>query len=44
MAKERFFSDVLQEIYDGKKNGALIVDIYESSEDLMRFYFKNGEI
>ena len=44
MAKERPFADVLQEIYDGKKNGALFVDIYESSEDLMRFYFKNGEI
>lgn len=44
MAKERYFSDVLQEIYDGKKSGALFVDIFESSEDLMRFYFKNGEI
>ena len=44
MATERYFSDILREIYDQKKSGALFVDIYESSEDLMRFYFKNGEI
>jgi hypothetical protein len=44
MATERYFSDVMQDIRDAKKTGALFVGIRESSEDLIRIYFKNGEI
>jgi len=44
MAEERFFADVIQSIYDAKKNGALYVSMVEASEDLFRMYFKNGEI
>jgi hypothetical protein len=44
MATERFFSDVMQDIFDARKSGALFVNVVESSEDLIRIYFKNGEI
>lgn len=44
MARDRFFSDVMQELRDGKKSGALFVGVRESSEDLIRIFFKNGEI
>ncbi len=44
MAKERYFADVLQELYDVKKSGSLFVGVLESSEDLIRIYIKNGEI
>ncbi len=44
MARDRFFSDVMQEIFDAKKSGALFVNVVESSEDLIRIYFKKGEI
>lgn len=44
MAKLRLFSDVLQEIRGAKQNGSLFVSVKESSEDLIRIYFKKGEI
>ena len=44
MARDRFFSDVMQDLRDAKKSGALFVGVRESSEDLIRIYFKNGEI
>jgi hypothetical protein len=44
MAKERYLADVMQELYDGKKSGSLFIGVQESSEDLIRIYFKNGEI
>lgn len=40
----KMFSDVLQEIHDAKKTGALFVSVVEASENLVRFYFKDGEI
>lgn len=44
MAKEEYFSDVLQDLHKTRKNGALFVNVVESSEDLIRIYFHNGEI
>ena len=44
MARQRFFSDVMQELRDAKNSGALFLGVKESSEDLIRIYFKNGEI
>ena len=37
-------TDVLQEYYTGKKTGALFVSVAEASENLVRFYFKDGNI
>lgn len=44
MATERLFADVLQECHDAKKTGALFVSVTAESENLIRFYFKDGEI
>jgi hypothetical protein len=44
MAEEKMFADVIQGIYEEKKSGALYVSTVETSEDLFRIYFKNGEI
>ena len=44
MAKERFFADLMQEINDAKKSGSLFINVLQSSEDLIRIYFKKGEI
>ena len=44
MAEELFFADVIQDFLNGKKNGALYVSVVETSEDLVRIYFKDGEI
>ena len=44
MAGERMFADVLQEMRDVKKTGALYVGMVEMSEDLLRIYFRNGDI
>jgi len=44
MAKEQYFADLIEEIYKTKKNGSLFVNVIESSEDLIRIYFKDGEI
>ncbi len=44
MAQERMLGDVMRDIYNEKKNGALYVSVVETSEDLIRIYFTNGEI
>ncbi len=44
MAQERYLADVLQELRDAKKTGALFINVQESSEDLMRMYLKNGDL
>ncbi len=44
MSQERLFVDVIQELHDAKKTGALYVSIVETSEDLVRIYFRNGNI
>jgi hypothetical protein len=44
MAKEQYFAEVLEELYGAKKSGALFLNVVESSEDLIRIYFKEGEI
>lgn len=44
MEKERFFADVIQDILSAGKNGALYVNIRETSEDILRMYFKDGQI
>jgi hypothetical protein len=44
MAAAKLFADVLQEFYDGKRTGALFVSAAEASENLIRFYFKEGNI
>ncbi len=44
MAALKLFADVLQGYYAGKKTGALFVSVAEASENLVRFYFKEGTI
>ncbi len=44
MPEEKLFADVIQELYRAKKSGALYVSIMEASEDLVKMYFKKGEI
>jgi hypothetical protein len=44
MAADKLFADLIQDIYEGKKTGALYVSTVEASEDLFRLYFKSGEI
>lgn len=44
MAREMLFGDLLQEMVQDRKTGALYVSIVEASEDNVRFYFRNGEI
>lgn len=44
MAVLKAFSDVLQEFRTKKKTGALYISVAEASENLVRFYFKEGEI
>jgi hypothetical protein len=44
MPTERLFADILQELSDEKKTGALYVRIVETSEDLYRIFFRNGDI
>jgi len=44
MESEQFFADVIQKFLDEKKNGALYVAVVETSEDLIRMYFKDGQI
>lgn len=43
-AEARMLGEVMQELYDKKKSGALYVSVVETSEDLIRIYFENGEI
>ncbi len=44
MAKEEYFSDVMEDLYKTRKSGALFINVVESSEDLIRIYFNDGEI
>ena len=44
MAVLREFADVLQDFHEKKKNGALFVSVAVTSENLIRFYFRDGEI
>ena len=44
MARNILFGDLLQEMVRDRKTGALYVSIVEASEDMVRFYFRNGEI
>ncbi len=44
MAQERMLGEVMRDLFDQKKSGALYVSVVETSEDLIRIYFTNGEI
>jgi hypothetical protein len=44
MGKEQLFAEVIQDILTAKKNGALYVNIVETSEDILRIYFRDGQI
>ena len=44
MAEEQLFVNVIRDILSSKKNGALYVSVVETSEDLVRMYFKDGQI
>jgi hypothetical protein len=44
VSKEQSFADLIQELHIAKKTGALYVSIVETSEDLVRMYFRNGII
>lgn len=44
MKTELYFADILQELHDARRTGALYVRILETSEDLYRMFFKNGNI
>jgi len=44
MESELFFADVIEDLLRAKKNGALYVAVVETSEDLIRMYFKYGQI
>ncbi|MEK6697517.1 MAG: hypothetical protein AABZ10_00600 [Nitrospirota bacterium] len=41
---EKVLADVLQECHEKKKTGALYISVIAASENLVRFYFKDGEI
>ena len=44
MATQKLFADVLQGYLSEKKTGALFVSVAEASENLIRFFFKDGVI
>ncbi len=44
MATERLFAEVLQKYHEAKETGALYVSVTAESENLIRFYFKDGEL
>ncbi len=44
MADERMLGDVMRELSRSKKSGALYVSVVETSEDLVRIYFEDGNI
>ncbi|MDH4162163.1 MAG: hypothetical protein OEW15_05665 [Nitrospirota bacterium] len=44
MAAMRLFADVLEEYHQSKKTGAMFVEIAGKSENLVRFFFKDGEL
>lgn len=41
---EQPFADVLQDLRHARKTGALYISMVETSEDLLRIYFRNGDI
>lgn len=44
MTSERLLADVLQGYCEAKKTGAIYISVMETSENLVRFYFKDGEL
>lgn len=44
MAVVKLFADVLEEYHQNKKTGAIFVEIAGKSENLIRFYFKDGNL
>lgn len=44
MGKEQLFAEVIEGILTSRKSGALYVNIVETSEDIIRMYFKEGQI
>ena len=44
MAEEQFFENIVEDVVRAKKSGALYINVVENSEDLIRIYFKDGEI
>jgi hypothetical protein len=44
MSSEQPLADLLQELHDMKKTGALYVSVVETSEDLFRIFFRDGDI
>jgi hypothetical protein len=44
MEKEQLFAEVIQDILTARRNGALYVSMREISEDILRMYFKDGQI
>jgi hypothetical protein len=41
---DRTFGEVLKDLHEARRSGALYVTIRETSEDLFRIYFEDGEI
>jgi hypothetical protein len=44
MGSEQILADVMQDYLSAKKNGALYVSVVETSEDIVRIYFQDGQI
>ena len=44
VAEDRLLSDVMGEIHRERRSGALYISIVETSEDLFRVYFEQGDI
>jgi hypothetical protein len=44
MGKELLFAEVIEDILTARKSGALYVNIVETSEDIIRMYFQDGQI
>ena len=44
VAQERLLSDVMKDIHRERKSGALYLSMVETSEDLFRVYFEQGNI
>ena len=44
MEAEELFTDVIQKLISSKKNGALYISVVETSEDIVRMYFRDGQI
>ncbi len=44
VGEERVFADLIQDLLNAKKNGALYISVVETSEDIVRMYFKDGQI